>query len=240
MAELDNINGFLFVDEVKHTVANGEGEDSFYYFAIAAPKPLVHHIEQDYKAAVKHLKKGFHATKAYKAKSIDTTLLTGLTDILVKYKLPLVVFRYDKHKLYQATQAFLAKLNHPEIIGREGNWEMQAFFHLIQALDKFLAIQSDKYPVPLCAFCDRGIYGQVNPIEGIDFNSPYLKRAMFTSRGKVNLLGLADHAGFLFAKTRLATHSTPNKDFQTVLQQNVFGQQLARLVAGKLFHYLEA
>ncbi|MDN3584668.1 hypothetical protein [Mucilaginibacter flavus] len=240
MAELDKFNGFLFVDEVKHTVANGEGEDSFYYFGIAVRKDRKPAIDQEYRSAVAYLPKGFHATKAYKNKSVDTALLQKLTDIIINFKLHLVVFRYDKHKLYEATKEFLTTLNHPEIAGRESNWEMQAFFHFVQHLNIFLANNRQDFPVPLCAFCDKGIYGINDPIEAVDIPSPDVQRAVFTSRNKIKLLGLADHAGFIFAKSRLATHQAPGKNSQAVLQNNVFGQQLARIGAAGLFHYLEA
>jgi len=240
MAELDIFNGFLFVDEVKHTVANGEGEDSFYYFGIAVPKGIKVIVEQEYQQAVAHLPRGFHATKSYKKKSIDTTLLQALTGIILKYKLRLVVFRYDRHKLYHATKEFLATLSHPEITGRESNWELQAFFHFVQQLNTLLLNQGENFPVPLCAFCDRGIYGIKDPIEAIEISSQGLQRAVFTSRNKIKLLGLADHAGFIFAKSRLATHQSSGKDYDNVLQQDIFGQQLARIAAANLFHYLEA
>lgn len=240
MAELDIFNGFLFIDEVKHTVANGEGEDSFYYFGIVVPRDQQPNVEQEYQKAVAHLPKGFHATKAYKTKSIDTALLQNLTDIIVRFKLQLVVFRYDKHKLYHASKEFLINLNHPEITGRESNWEVQAFFHFVQHLSALLSTHQQTFPVPLCAFCDRGVYGVDDPIEAIEIAAPELQRAVFTSRKKIKLLGLADHAGFIFAKSRLATHQTAGKNYQTALRQNVFGQQLARIASAALFHYLEA
>lgn len=240
MMELDAFYGFVFIDEVKHTVANNEGEDSFYYFGIVVPKNILSRVQQEYDNLVSHLPTGFHAKKSYKSKAIDIVLLRSLTDILIKFKLRLVVFRYDKQRLYKATKEFLVKLNHPEVTGRETNWEMQAFFHFIQHLSTFVSNNKQIIDVPLCAFCDRGIYGNDDPIEALEISSPDLKRAVFTSRKKVKLLGLADHVGFLFAKARLAVNQVSDKDHSLALQQNIFGQHLDRIARARLFHYLEA
>lgn len=235
MKELEGVKSFLLVDEVKHSIIN-DGEDAFYYFAVSLPIHLKTSIEEDLSNLTSGMTKGFHAKNVYKASGIDYRLLNGMTDLITRYSLPCICFRYDKKLFYDSTVKYLKINDHPEISKRLTNWEFQAFFYFIQALNLHLAKGLSKIDLPVFAFFDRGIYGMVDKIEAVDVDSLFLGRAIFTSTSKNKLLALADHFGFVFAKVKktLANIDIP------ILAGDPFGVQLLKLTDKKLFTFLQA
>ncbi len=241
MAELDNIESFLFVDEVKNTAANKDGEDSFYYFAVSVSKEKNTEVSQAFSILTKDLTKGFHAKDQYKPSRVNQLLLDGITDLIVKYTLPCICFRYDKNLLYTISNKHLKNIHDAEISERISNWEFQAFFYFIQNLHHAFKGKLNNIQFPVCAFFDRGIYGMNDKIEGIDFNSEYLKRAIFTSKKKIKLLGLPDHLGYIFSKARISFHNREMKEVDLdFLNNDIYAMQLLKLAQHHLFKYLEA
>lgn len=110
MSELENVRNFLFVDEVKNSITNKDGDNSFYYFAVAVPKSKIDEISKAFNALTYHLPNGFHAKKHYKPSCLDLELLNGLTDMFVNFHLPTICFRYDKDLLDRLSKQYLKNI----------------------------------------------------------------------------------------------------------------------------------
>lgn len=242
MGELEGIKSFLFIDEVKNSTSNEDLDNSFYYFAIVVPQPIATIVRQQLLALISYLPNGFHAKNLYKAKSINLTLMNSITDLMVRFKLIGICYRYDRDLLYNRTLTHLQPhIKDGEMAQRMTNWEYQAFFYFIQNLHHIPARTTEKITYPVCCFIDRGIYG-VKEIEGIDFvNENLIKRAVFVSRTDMLELALPDHLGYIFSKCRNAyLPLQPSIDVNTILESTPYGQQLSKLTQNGLFCYIEA
>ena len=243
MGELEGIESFLFIDEVKNSTNNGDLDNSFYYFAVAVPKSVTQSLRQELQALISHLPNGFHAKNLYKTMRPDLSLMNAITDLMIKYKLVGICYRYDRDLLYDRTITYVQPhISDQHIAGRMANWEFQAFFYFIQNIYHIPEKAIEKIAYPICCFIDRGIYG-VNEIEGVDFAfSDLVKRAVFVSREDMSELALPDHLGYVFSKCRKAypTFHPPANDILSTLQSTAYGEQLLKLLNHRLFCYIEA
>lgn len=236
MSGLDAIKTFLFIDEVKNSRLNGDLDDSFYYFAVAVPKLKLLNVTQQFEVLRIGLIKGFHAKDQYKLKRINTDLLNNMTEMMLTNDLFSFCFKYDKDRFYDLSKKYLPAINNFEIQAKINNWEFQAFFYFVQTLDNCFKNKEANLEFPVCLFADRGIYG-LDDDQDIDIDSVFIGRTAFTSNSKIKLLALPDHLGFVFSQCRKQFHAC-GTDLKE-LNNNIFGQQIVKLMEKRLFKFLD-
>jgi len=205
MNRLENVKSILFVDEIKFSKKDNDADNSFYFIGVLAKLEQIAEIREKYQKVTVDLKKGFHATKAYKIKSLNSELMNRLTGLIIDYNLKCLVFKYDKDRFYDLTRKHLVNLNFEES-GKFTNHEFQALFYFLQVLESDLQTKLNKVETPLRIYFDRLIYGKKKP-EEFDFDSEKIETITFSAKSKIDLLALPDHFGYIFRKCRIKYNS---------------------------------
>jgi hypothetical protein len=208
MSTLKDIKTILFVDEIKFSKNDNDVDDSFYYIGVVVKEELLSGVRERFKNITARLQRAFHATRDYGKKSPNIQLMENLTNLILDFNLPCVVFKYEKERFYELTKKYLTKLDFEEK-DRFKSHEFQAFFYFVQVLDFFLKTKLKKIEPPVRFYFDRGVYGY----DGTQELKPYSEKIeimTFCEKSLIDLIALPDHFGYIFRKCRIKYNADRN------------------------------
>ncbi len=239
-----DVRTFIFCDETKFYINNGDAEDAFFYVGIAVPKPIVHLVSQDLKKLFTidfPLKTHFHSTTIFREKRPRELLMEAITDLLIKYRLKCFCFKYLNRVLFEPTK-HLNYLNDDDIINFN-NADFQALFYFVTSLNTYIR---DEKPGLIKAraymFFDRFVYGSADT-EAFTFkdNDFLIKGMTHVENTLVDLLALPDFFGYIFRRSKISINKAELGDVSLESSKvtiNSFSN-LLKLSQLKLFHFLD-